>query len=240
MEKSIALKGTNEGYLLFLDEHSSLEDIYTEIEDLFKKIKKEEKYTEAFDLTIDTGNRLLKDTEKEKLEKMIDEQSNFKVQTFSEKVIDKELANQWHRETSPLMVVRNVRNGQRVTSERDIILFGDIRPGGVVQSHGNIIVIGNVHGTIHAGANGNDEAVIIAPFSFDGQVRIGEHVEIIETLTEESTYNNATDKEQTIDHQIVFLNDLYVIEFAPVDTLAQVRPNFAKDLGGFEEWQKQL
>ena len=40
--------------------------------------------------------------------------------------------------------------------------------------------------------------------------------------------------------QIVYLNDLHMLEFDEVERLAQIRPDFAKNLGGFEEWQKQL
>ena len=39
---------------------------------------------------------------------------------------------------------------------------------------------------------------------------------------------------------MVFLNDLHVIEFADVDQVSRIRPEFSKDAGGFKEWQKQL
>ncbi|HLR91823.1 MAG TPA: septum site-determining protein MinC, partial [Atopostipes sp.] len=168
----------------------------------------------------------------------IESNTNFSIKKFSEKVIDQELAHKWHKSTSPQIIIRNLRNGQVVRSERDIILLGDIRPGAVLRSTGSIIVIGNVQGTVHAGAKGDEEAIIVAPFLYDAQVRIGEHVEIIETDENiESTDQNEANHAR---HQVVFLNDLHVIEFGEVEDLSQIRPDFAKDLGGFEEWQKQL
>ncbi|MDN6161731.1 MAG: hypothetical protein L0I79_03065, partial [Atopostipes sp.] len=149
-----------------------------------------------------------------------------------------ELANKWHKETSPRIMVKNIRNGQIIRSERDIILIGDVRPGGLIRSTGSIIIIGEVHGTIHAGSKGNEEAIIIAPFLYNSQVRIGEHVEIIEP--EENHTENEEDKTNSAAHQVVYLNDLHVIEFAHVNKLEKKRPEFAKDLGGFEEWLKQL
>lgn len=235
MEKHITLKGTNEGYFLFLNEESSLGEIKQELESLFEHLKKDTMYEQEYELTIDSGNRILKEKVKESLSKSIQEQTNFAIKEFAEQVIDKELAEQWHKETSPLIIVRNIRNGQIVHSERDIILIGDIRPGGLVRSAGSVIVIGNVQGTLHAGSKGNEEAIIIAPFTYNGQVRISEHVEIIEH--EEDEENESTKSEKP---QIVFLNDLHVIEFADVEGLAQIRPEFAKDVGGFEEWHKQL
>lgn len=235
MEKHITLKGTNEGYFLFLNEESSLGEIKQELESLFEHLKKDTMYEQEYELTIDSGNRILKEKVKESLSKSIQEQTNFAIKEFAEQVIDKELAEQWHKETSPLIMIRNIRNGQIVHSERDIILIGDIRPGGLVRSAGSVIVIGNVQGTLHAGSKGNEEAIIIAPFTYNGQVRISEHVEIIEH--EEDEENESTKSEKP---QIVFLNDLHVIEFADVEDLAQIRPEFAKDVGGFEEWHKQL
>jgi len=235
LEKHVTLKGTNDGYFLILNETSSLEDIKTELTELFEHLKKEDKYKQEFDLTIDSGRRILNDKIKQALKEKINKQTNFVIKHFAEDVIDKKLAEQWHKDTSPLIVVKNVRNGQLVTSERDIILLGDIRPGGLVRSSGSIIVIGNVQGTLHAGAKGDENAIIIAPFAFDGQVRISEHVEVIEK--EEDEESGATRDNQS---QIVFLNDLHVIEFASVEELTQIRPDFAKDLGGFEEWQRQL
>lgn len=238
LQKCITLKGTNDGYFLILDEFSSLNDIYSELETLLSKIKKDEEYNQEFNLTIDTGYRLLTDEIKEKLLKIIDEQSNFIVKNFSEKVINKQLADQWHKETSPLVIVNNVRNGQIVHSQRDIILLGNVRPGGIVKSTGNIIVIGDVQGALHAGINGDEDAVIIASFWNDCQVRIGEHVEILEKQDEKINLDD--DSSKMINHQIVFLNDLHVIEFLEADKLSQIRPDFAKGLGGFEEWHKQL
>ncbi len=238
LSKIVTLKGKNEGFYLHLDDQSSIEKIFEESEKLFKKIKKDNQYDESFDLIIDTGNRLLADEKKDKLSKMIKENTNFDVKKFNEHVIDTELANMWHKETSPMLMVKNIRNGQIVQSERDIILLGDVRPGGLIRSAGSIIIIGEVHGTVHAGSEGDEEVIIIAPFGFNGQVRIGEHIEIIEV--DQSGTSNSEQKEKQSEHQIVFLNDLHVIEFDNVNKLDKIRPDFAKDLGGFEEWQKQL
>lgn len=238
LEKTVTLKGTNEGYFLILDDEASLSEIYEELEDLFEQIKKDNKLEQSFDLTINTGNRILSEEAKTDLTQKITEQTNFVVKQFSEYVMDKELANQWHKATSPQMMIKNIRNGQIVHSERDIILFGDVRPGAVVRSAGSVIVIGNVQGTVHAGSKGNEEAIIVAPFLFDAQVRIGEHIEVIETNEDEESADQTEAK--IARHQVVFLNDLHVIEFGEVENLARIRPDFAKDLGGFEEWQKQL
>lgn len=233
LEKHVTLKGTNEGYILHLNEESSFQEIHQHLNELFEHLKKDEEHNQSFDLTIDSGNRLLKEEFKEELTVKISENTNFNVKEFVQNVIKIGTAEEWHKSITPYMVVQNVRNGQIVRSHRDIILFGDVRPGGLVSSSGSILVIGDVKGTLHAGVGGDQEAVIIAPFSYDAQVRIGEHVEFIDTEDEENEITKITMP------QIVYLNDLHVIEFAGVDRLAQIRPDFAKDLGGFEKWQRQ-
>lgn len=234
LEKHITLKGTNEGYYLLLNEESSFNEIHDDLEELFEHLKKDRKKDQDFELTIDSGNRLLSQDMKKKLTDEITSHTNFSIKEFTTAVAEIELAEQWQKDTSPLMLVKNIRNGQIIRSDRDIILFGDVRPGALIRSAGSVIVIGNVHGTIHAGANGDESAIIIAPFMHNGQVRISEHVEFIDMEDDDNKVKVSNLP------QIVFLNDLHVLEFAEIDQLEQVRPDFAKDLGGFEEWQKKL
>ena len=234
LEKHITLKGTSDGYYLLLNEESSFSEIHEGLEELLEHLKKDHKKDQSFELTIDSGNRLLPEKAKKTLTSMITDNTNFTSVQFKQSVIEIELAEEWHNDTSPLMLVKNIRNGQIVRSERDIILFGDVRPGAIIRSAGSIIVIGSVHGTIHAGANGDESAIIIAPFMYNGQVRISEHVEFIDMEDDESKIKKSTLP------QIVYLNDLHLLEFDEVEQLAQIRPDFAKNLGGFEEWQKQL
>ncbi len=238
LSKSVTLKGTNEGFYLYLDDQASVEMIFEEAEKLFTKIKKDNQYDESFDLTIDTGSRLMPKEKKDKLSKMIKENTNFDVKKFKEHVVDLELAEVWHKETSPMLMVKNIRNGQIIQSDRDIILLGDVRPGALIRSTGSIVIIGEVHGTVHAGSDGDEDVVIVAPFAFSGQVRIGEHIEIIEVDQNEASGSDQAENKS--EHKVVYLNDLHVIEFGNVNKLEKIRPDFAKDLGGFREWQKQL
>lgn len=236
--KSVSLKGRNDGYVLILDDKENIDKILQETKELFEQIKKDGEDDQTFELVIETGNRLLTEKQKQEISKIIREYITVEIKEFNSTVIDLDLANQWHRESSPLILVKNIRNGQIVQSDRDIVLVGDLRPGGLIRSAGSIIIIGEVHGTVHAGSKGDEEAIIIASFEYNGQVRIGEHVEIIEALEDEKSNLDKMGKGN--EHQVVFLNELHVIEFAEVNKLEKKRPDFGKDLGGFAEWQKQL
>src|SRR5699024_7141677 len=121
LDKGLVLKGTNKGYLLIIDEKIAYDSIFEELKETFAKMTEEKTTHHSLELTIHTKNRLFKEEEFQKLQHFIEEESTFKVTAATSEVIDKEEAEKWYRETSPLMVVRNVRNGQIVRSDRDII-----------------------------------------------------------------------------------------------------------------------
>jgi septum site-determining protein MinC len=54
------------------------------------------------------------------------------------------------------------------------VVFGDVNPGGEIVATGNIVVMGSVRGTVHAGADGNKEAVVVALNLQPTQLRIGD------------------------------------------------------------------
>ena len=76
--------------------------------------------------------------------------------------------------------VNNMRSGENVEFEGDIVVMGDMKPGcqiiatgsavvmgnispgAKVIAYGNVVVMGKVEGFIHAGAKGNKNAYIVA------------------------------------------------------------------------------
>lgn len=55
-----------------------------------------------------------------------------------------------------------VRSGQLVRYDGNLVVIGDVNPGGVVEATGNVVVMGSLRGVVHAGADGNKEAVVVA------------------------------------------------------------------------------
>ena len=55
-----------------------------------------------------------------------------------------------------------VRAGETLETDTDIIVLGDVNPGGEVISAGNIIIFGTLYGTAKAGKNGDNGNFIIA------------------------------------------------------------------------------
>jgi len=67
-----------------------------------------------------------------------------------------------------------VRGGQRVESEGNLVILGDVNPGSEIIAAGSIVVMGAVRGTIHAGCTGNRDAFIVALNMSPTQIRIAD------------------------------------------------------------------
>ncbi len=86
-----------------------------------------------------------------------------------------ELASQPDAADEPpaLLLRRTVRSGQVITHPGTIIIIGDINPGAEVVAGGDVIVWGRLRGVVHAGASGNENALVGALSLTPTQLRIG-------------------------------------------------------------------
>ena len=57
-----------------------------------------------------------------------------------------------------------------------MIVFGDVNPGAKVIAGGDIVVWGKLRGYVHAGANGNESAIVCALEMSPSQLRIADFV----------------------------------------------------------------
>lgn len=66
----------------------------------------------------------------------------------------------------------NLRRGDCLESEASIVIIGDVDHGARVTAKGNVIILGELRGTVSAGVAGNPEAVIMATTMAPLQIRI--------------------------------------------------------------------
>jgi septum site-determining protein MinC len=74
-----------------------------------------------------------------------------------------------------LYVRRTLRSGTRIRHHGNLVIIGDVNPGAEAAASGDIIVWGVVRGLVHAGALGDDSAIICALGLTPTQLRIGSH-----------------------------------------------------------------
>ncbi len=98
------------------------------------------------------------------------DQSSHQVETSS---IDSSLDGE-----EAVYLERTLRSGHKVSHSGHIVVLGDVNPGAELIAGGNIIVWGRLLGVVHAGAGGDEEAVVCALDLSPTQLRIADKISV--------------------------------------------------------------
>jgi septum site-determining protein MinC len=71
-----------------------------------------------------------------------------------------------------VLVRRTLRSGFSIQHPGHIVVIGDVNPGAQITAGGNVVVWGRLRGSVHAGAEGNEAALICALDLSPTQLRI--------------------------------------------------------------------
>ncbi len=77
-----------------------------------------------------------------------------------------------------LLVPRTLRSGMRVEFPGHVVVLGHVHPGAEIIADGHVIVWGRLRGVVHAGAQGNADAVVCALDLSPTQLRIADQVAV--------------------------------------------------------------
>jgi septum site-determining protein MinC len=77
-----------------------------------------------------------------------------------------------------VLVVRTLRSGNVLRHPGHIIVIGDVNPGAEITAGGNVVVWGRLRGVVHAGAGGDEGAVVCALDLAPTQLRIAGHIAV--------------------------------------------------------------
>jgi septum site-determining protein MinC len=75
-----------------------------------------------------------------------------------------------------LLIRRTVRSGQVIRYTGTVVVLGDVNPGAEVIAEQDIVVWGKLRGVVHAGAGGDERAIVGALYLAPTQLRIGAHI----------------------------------------------------------------
>jgi septum site-determining protein MinC len=89
-------------------------------------------------------------------------------------------------EKAAIWIGRTLRSGTRIEVPGNTVVLGDINPGAEIVAEGSILVWGRVRGSVHAGAKGDQSAIIYGLDLSAGQIRIAD---AINTTSEEGRGN---------------------------------------------------
>ena len=78
------------------------------------------------------------------------------------------------QEGSTKFITTTIRSGQLIEYDGNVVVIGDVNPGGEISAKGNIVVLGTVRGVTYAGSDGNKDAVVAAFRLSPTQLRIAD------------------------------------------------------------------
>ncbi len=214
----VTIKGTKEGLIFLLDDRCSFESLVEELQE--KLSSKHYQDSEGRDILVkvDIGYRYLHMNQRKKLEQIITDGRNLAVEQFESHVLSKEEAEQLRQESQMVTLTRIIRSGQVLKITGDVLLIGDVNPGGTIMATGNIYIMGALRGIAHAGFQGNERAVITASLMAPAQLKIAEGIR---------QFHEDQESEQVM--ASAFLDERISLQIGRVQQLIHSHPQIAKN-----------
>ncbi|GAA0483489.1 septum site-determining protein MinC [Salinibacillus aidingensis] len=170
-KQAVTIKGTKDGLTFTIDETSSMEHILQELKSkLSSKVIDQDQ--PVIKVNIDAGNRYLTSEMKEQMQEIVRSKPNLVINEIYSNVITKEEAKDWYKDLEISAITKIVRAGQQLHVHGDLLLIGDVNPGGTVSATGNVYILGKLNGIAHAGIEGDPKAIIAAAYMNPTQLRI--------------------------------------------------------------------
>lgn len=228
MDKSkqqyISIKGTKSGLTLHLDDTCSFSDLLAELDEKLSLKHYQDNDGALLGVRLQVGNRYITEKQEEALRHLIREKKQLVVESIDSNVITKQHALEWKRDNEILSASKIVRSGQVLQVPGDLLLIGDVNPGGKVVAGGNIYIMGALRGIAFAGCYGNKDAVIVASVMKPSQIKISDIIG-----RSPDYYGNDGNE---MECAYIGANDQIVVD--RLQQLAQIRPNLTRLERGIE------
>ncbi len=194
MHPLIKIKGIREGLLVTLSEGD-----WPEVQEaLLHQLEEQADFLRGAKLILDVQNRALNAATMGKLRDLLSDRniSLWAVLSFSplteqtaqtlglatkihQKQNDFPASSEMHLEADEgILVRRTLRSGNRIEYPGHITLIGDVNPGAEIVAGGHVVVYGKLRGMVHAGSEGDEDAVVCALEMSPTQLRIAEKIAV--------------------------------------------------------------
>lgn len=221
--QNVTIKGTKDGITLHLDDGCSFHDLKKELDDKLSASYRDNEDRPLIPVKLETGNRYLSSEQQEELKILVRQKKHLVVDEIHSNVITREEAESLRKEYEVSTIARIIRSGQVLEVPGDLLLVGDVNPGGTVKAGGNIFIMGALRGTAHAGCYGNEQSVIAASSMKPSQLRISDCI------------NRAPDQmmnEEKHDMECAYIDHNGQIIVDRLQGLMHLRPNLTRLEGG--------
>lgn len=176
MSNPTSFRGERNGLVLYIDSAADPEEI---IRDLRQKADAAAGFLkQAGTVTVKCGLFMPDDKTADAIQEILEshgaEAKRFIIETTAENVseaaVEEPVADEGTG--SALVIDRGLRSGQDICHKGTVIVLGDVNPGAEVKASGSIFVLGCLRGIAHAGAGGDESAVIFSRCLKPTQLRI--------------------------------------------------------------------
>ncbi|MFD1736036.1 septum site-determining protein MinC [Bacillus salitolerans] len=218
LQQYVTIKGTKDGLTLHLDDRCSFQELLSEIEEKLSVNHHTQPDSPLITVRVKVGTRYISEEQEEALKTLIRKKKNLVVGSIDSEVITKEHAELLRKQAEITSVCKMIRSGQVLQVEGDLLLIGDVNPGGTVIASGNIFVMGALRGSAHAGVHGNNEAVIAASVMKPSQLKIS------------NVINRAPDRlvEDSNDMECAYIDEDQQIVIDRLQVLSNLRPKLTR------------
>lgn len=171
----VTIKGTRDGLTFIIDDRCNFEDAFVELTEKIKKYRSDQN-APIVGVTLKLGYRYLHDDDKKKIDALVGVENRLKIENYESRIVLRTEALRWIDESEVKTITKVIRSGQVLKITGDLLLIGDVNPGGQIEATGNIYVMGYLHGIAHAGVEGNEQTMIIASHMKPNQLRIADYI----------------------------------------------------------------
>lgn len=220
MYPKVQIKGIKDGLLVTLGE-GTWEEVHLA---LLEQIDQQGEFLKGARLAVDVGNLVLKAAEIGQLQKeLVNRELNLwavlsnsplteqSAQSFglatriarpqplsaSQRTDSKKSSTQ-----DAIWIRRTLRSGSVVENTGHVVVIGDVNPGAEIIANGDIVVWGKLRGSVHAGFEGDQEAIVCALDLSPMQLRIAGEL----ALPAKKSKKPAPSTARIRDGQVVFEN----------------------------------
>lgn len=158
---AIVIKGKRDGLNILID-MNKFNDVDQMIENLVEKISMGKKFYKGATIKIVTQLQEFNEKQISKLKSILFDELLIKDCILEDKEEIRTRVFTGIYEGRTKFYRKTFRSGQVVRYPGNIVIVGDVNPGSEVYAGGNIIVLGNLKGDVHAGVTGNSKAIIAA------------------------------------------------------------------------------
>lgn len=151
------------------------------LDTLVRKFRDSARFFKDASMALSFSGRSLSRTDEDRILQVIQDNTRINILCIIEhdekdglmykSIIDRVLADAGRR--AGQVYRGTLRRRQILESREGVVILGDVEPGAHVVSGGSIIIVGNLYGSVHAGAYGDTDSYVVALSMQPKQLVIG-------------------------------------------------------------------